>query len=181
LCCDPGVVRRSEGTCFPLPEAVANLLSQGESLQGLQNIACDSRTFCVRCLVWRPDGSKAHHCRVCQRCVVDFDHHCVVFGRCIAGKGFWQRKYMMPRFIGGGNMDYFCGLAAMGLAGPVTCIASVSAALLSSPDTSSHWIGGCLLGAFLLSCMTLMQRNSCLWMAIKCTARQCGCWVARRR
>ena len=30
-------------------------------------------------------GRAAHHCSLCQRCVVDHDHHCGVLGRCIAG------------------------------------------------------------------------------------------------
>lgn len=38
-------------------------------------------TICKQCHVWRPP--MAHHCRICQRCVRQFDHHCGILGRCI--------------------------------------------------------------------------------------------------
>ena len=107
-CRDPGVIARSPETCFPLPDKVAELLRAGQDVSGLRNIRSSEgcRTFCVRCLVWRPEGSshadsddddsgsdsdeeegEVHHCSICQRCVVHYDHHCHILGRCIAGKG----------------------------------------------------------------------------------------------
>jgi len=172
LCHDPGVIHRSEASCFPLPECVALHLSEGKPLDGLQNVTLGTRTFCVRCLVWRSGHSPAHHCRICQRCITDFDHHCAVYGRCIAGKGFWRRKCMVPRLCGAGNMDFFVGLISMGVAGPLTCIASVCAALLSSSDAALHWTAGCLIFAFASACLSLVQRSSCLWRIIRC----CRMW-----
>lgn len=98
---DPGVIERSPATCFPMPEEVAVRVRANQSLDDLSNITRDGRTFCVRCLVWRPEGKATHHCDACQRCVTDFDHHCGVFGRCIAGEGFK------------GNMGYFKTIIAM--------------------------------------------------------------------
>ena len=90
---DPGTVRRSEATCFPVPDAVAEKLRRGESLATIGNITRDGRTYCVRCLVWRPnDGGRSggragssltHHCQTCNRCVTEFDHHC----GCTSGSG----------------------------------------------------------------------------------------------
>lgn len=108
---DPGTIKRSPETCFPQPELVAERLRNGQSLDGVGNVQADGRTFCIRCLVWRPDVGDTHHCNTCQRCVADFDHHCGVFGRCIAGEGV------------GGNMGYFKTLIAMGLIGCGTCVA----------------------------------------------------------
>jgi len=89
---DAGQVERSAENCLPIPGEVRMQLLEapGEPLQGLTNssavIATESgvRSYCVRCCVWR--SVHAHHCRICHRCVVHFDHHCGVFGRCIAGK-----------------------------------------------------------------------------------------------
>ena len=55
---DPGVLKRSRETCFPLPEAVAERLHEGKSLQMLENIrGRDGREFCIRCCIWRPRDS----------------------------------------------------------------------------------------------------------------------------
>jgi len=91
---DPGTLTRTPDRCFPWPEIVSARLCTGQSLVGLANVKEGARVFCVRCLLWRP-ASNAHHCSICQRCVVDFDHHCDVLGRCIAGEGC------------AGNMGYF--------------------------------------------------------------------------
>jgi len=101
---DPGVVKRSRETCFPLPNAISEALLAGKDLSSIRSNVRgdDGRTFCVRCFVWRPDNAgEVHHCSICQRCVTHFDHHCGVFGRCICGRGF------------GGNMGYFKVLISM--------------------------------------------------------------------
>ncbi|CAJ1447174.1 unnamed protein product [Effrenium voratum] len=141
---DPGVIKRSPETCFPLPQEVATRLRRGEALEGVENIQEGDSTFCVRCLVWRPtkqrswlaeaaggkmppwlrrclpclrDG-RCHHCRTCGRCVRFFDHHCGVFGRCIAGT------------LVSGNMPFFCTIIFMAFAGFSTMAISLVAALV---------------------------------------------------
>ena len=44
---NPGEVKRSPQSCFPMPERVADRLSQGESLDGLANLSSDGRTYCA--------------------------------------------------------------------------------------------------------------------------------------
>jgi hypothetical protein len=70
---DPGTLKRTPDLCFPQPEVVSNRLRNGQSLVGLDNVKEDGRVFCIRCLLWRPDTNKAHHCSKCQRCVMHFD------------------------------------------------------------------------------------------------------------
>ena len=90
LFADPGIVKRSVRTCHPIPEEVANRIRSGVEDDFGPNVHNDGKSFCTRCLVWRPERS--HHCRICQRCVRGFDHHCGVLGRCIT-----QRN--MPAFV----------------------------------------------------------------------------------
>ena len=137
---DAGVIRRTPTTVQPMPEEVASRLADGAPLRddidpmnGMSNIREGSRSYCVRCFVWReheappsalrilfrrlsghPDRMqrvdvRVHHCRMCNRCVRFFDHHCGVFGRCIAGRGFE------------GNLKYFLSLIALAYTGGITC------------------------------------------------------------
>ena len=145
LCGDPGVIRRSEDRCFPIPDEVLRRLKDGvPTHEGLSNIVDGDRSFCVRCLLWRnrPDGYPAlvgpvqqcaraqpHHCRICNRCVENFDHHCGVFGRCIAGRGMR------------GNMKFFVLIIAMGYGGMLMTIITVAAGLIIRATRQEGWDG----------------------------------------
>lgn len=110
---DPGVIKRTPATTRPVPRDVADRIRSGRSLDDLTRNITDPRrgSYCVRCLVWRDATKKCHHCRVCARCVVDFDHHCGFYGRCIAGT---SRS---------GNMPYFVLIGVVGYAALFTVIA----------------------------------------------------------
>lgn len=80
---DPGVI--------PLPhnnldfsdlhsEAKGKLLSQQK----------EDWTVCARCETYRPP--RAHHCRICQRCVRRMDHHCPWINNCV---GEFNQKYFI--------------------------------------------------------------------------------------
>jgi hypothetical protein len=120
---DPGTLKRSEARCTPIPEGtIRDFLLQGKPVPTtVGNFRDPARgTYCVRCLLWREKAEReVHHCRICQRCVVDFDHHCGVFGRCIAGRGLH------------GNMGYFKGVIAMGCLGTFTTMGAFMAGVSS--------------------------------------------------
>lgn len=111
---DPGIVYRSEDTCYPIPPAILTKLKAGTGMvakgqsMAQANVQADDgmSSYCVRCFVWRPRGS--HHCSVCGRCVRDFDHHCNFYGRCVAG----------PPHCGG-NWLWFNGMILLGF---VACV-----------------------------------------------------------
>ena len=145
---DPGVVRRTQDACLPLPAEVAEKLSVwnpqdpaaavGHPLDGMNNIKEPERSYCVRCCLWRHhneelprrgrihraiagrqvDTVKFHHCSTCQRCVRHFDHHCGVLGRCIAGRGL------------SGNMPCFIMLIMCAYAGTICAGAAVVLGIL---------------------------------------------------
>ena len=80
-------VGRSEAACFPLPDDIQRFLEtrKGSPLMENRRDEAGRRSFCIRCLVWREDKERVHHCTICQRCVPDWDHHCFAFGVCISG------------------------------------------------------------------------------------------------
>ena len=136
---DPGVVKRTQSSVQPVPDEVATRLKERAPLRdeiekrgGMSNIREGSRSYCVRCFVWREHTAAigglrslrqrcrggdpelmadvaVHHCRICARCVRHFDHHCSALGRCIAGRGVLR-----------GNIVYFRTLIAMAWMGVAT-------------------------------------------------------------
>ncbi|KAL9388518.1 hypothetical protein Peur_017123 [Populus x canadensis] len=42
---------------------------------------------CDKCVTYKPP--RAHHCRVCRRCVLRMDHHCLWINNCV---GYWNYK-----------------------------------------------------------------------------------------
>jgi len=140
---DPGVVKRTAQNCFPVPPDVEDRLRRGlplpdnrpskledrsrwrlesEHLTKREKEGGNNLSYCVRCMVWRPNH--AYHCTCCQRCVLHFDHHCGMFGVCIAGKG-WAV----------GNWRYFKTLLYMAGACSMTFLLSlVLSIVFSDPD-----------------------------------------------
>jgi hypothetical protein len=47
-------------------------------------------TICARCEMYRPP--RAHHCRICKRCIRKMDHHCPWINNCV---GEWNQKYFL--------------------------------------------------------------------------------------
>ncbi|KAG8191560.1 hypothetical protein JTE90_021165 [Oedothorax gibbosus] len=58
-------------------------------------------TVCNRCETYRPP--RAHHCRICRRCVRRMDHHCPWINNCV---GELNQKYFIQFLI-------FVGLASL--------------------------------------------------------------------
>ncbi|KAJ6773007.1 PROTEIN S-ACYLTRANSFERASE 16-RELATED [Salix koriyanagi] len=42
---------------------------------------------CDKCCTYKPP--RAHHCRICRRCVLRMDHHCLWINNCV---GYWNYK-----------------------------------------------------------------------------------------
>ncbi|KAK8741323.1 hypothetical protein OTU49_002615, partial [Cherax quadricarinatus] len=86
---DPGIV--------PLPQSrldFSDMHSGGEK--------SDDWTVCARCEMYRPP--RAHHCRICQRCIRRMDHHCPWINNCV---GEWNQKYFLQFLMFVGLMSIY--------------------------------------------------------------------------
>ena len=165
---DGAVIKRSKLTCAPTPPSVKTWLQLAESSKGRKNITGDDgRVYCVRCHVWRPRDSRAHHCATCQRCVVDFDHHCGVFGRCIAGSGLR------------GNMKWFVSIIAMGYCGAGTATASLLLGALKCGELSGSGSYGQFGLVALLAYAGLAVTGWLVILACRCLASLVDCVADR--
>nr|XP_022327665.1 palmitoyltransferase ZDHHC3-like [Crassostrea virginica] len=77
---DPGIV--------PLPTTGLDFsdLHAGKTMPNMK----DGWSVCMKCEAYRPP--RAHHCRICRRCVRKMDHHCPWINNCV---GELNQKYFI--------------------------------------------------------------------------------------
>ncbi|ELU01775.1 hypothetical protein CAPTEDRAFT_172289 [Capitella teleta] len=106
---DPGVV--------PLPKTSLDFsdMHSGQKRKEKE----DGWTVCMKCETYRPP--RAHHCRICQRCVRRMDHHCPWINNCV---GEFNQKFFI-QFL------FYVGIISM------YSISLVIAVWVSDPETKS--------------------------------------------
>uniref|UniRef100_A0A1B0DC24 Palmitoyltransferase n=1 Tax=Phlebotomus papatasi TaxID=29031 RepID=A0A1B0DC24_PHLPP len=71
---DPGTV--------PLPQSRLDFSDIHTTEKG--EMEKEEWTVCTRCETFRPP--RAHHCRICKRCIKRYDHHCPWINSCVSYK-----------------------------------------------------------------------------------------------
>ncbi|XP_031779906.1 palmitoyltransferase ZDHHC3-like [Nasonia vitripennis] len=59
-------------------------------------------TVCTRCETYRPP--RAHHCRICKRCIRRMDHHCPWINNCVGER---NQKYFIPFLVYVGTLALY--------------------------------------------------------------------------
>ncbi|CAL8068097.1 unnamed protein product [Calicophoron daubneyi] len=95
-------------------------------------------TTCTKCGMYRPP--RAHHCRICHRCVRRMDHHCPWINNCV---GEYNQKYFIMFLIYVAILCIYALIivvvcrAALGIGTPISSSSS-SSLHLSSPSSSNE-------------------------------------------
>nr|XP_054760803.1 palmitoyltransferase ZDHHC7-like [Lytechinus pictus] len=82
---DPGIV--------PLPTTAIDFsdVRTGQAPKSrVDRVSGQSWTVCQKCEAYRPP--RAHHCRICRRCIRKMDHHCPWINNCV---GEFNQKYFI--------------------------------------------------------------------------------------
>ncbi|CAG7716678.1 unnamed protein product [Allacma fusca] len=87
---DPGIVPLSPTKIDFSDHNTKTLKERNSELEG----EAGAWTICSRCEAFRPP--RAHHCRICNRCIRRMDHHCPWINNCV---GEWNQKYFMQFLI----------------------------------------------------------------------------------
>ncbi|KAA3679121.1 palmitoyltransferase ZDHHC3/7/25 [Paragonimus westermani] len=106
-------------------------------------------TMCTRCSMFRPP--RAHHCRVCRRCVRRMDHHCPWINNCV---GEYNQKYFVLFLIYVGILCIYA-LILVAVCRAVIASEMSKASEESNPIVVAHTVIlvaiCCLFGLFVLA------------------------------
>lgn len=105
--CDPGLISLTQ---FPL------------KFNGLAAEKPVGWSACTRCSIFRPP--RAHHCRICGRCVRRMDHHCPWINNCV---GEYNQKYFVL---------FLCYVGILCIYALILIV--VCRAVVSTEETASH-------------------------------------------
>ncbi|XP_012257947.2 palmitoyltransferase ZDHHC3-A [Athalia rosae] len=94
VCSDPGVV--------PLPQTRMDFsdIHTGGNRDDFDER--DDWTVCTRCETYRPP--RAHHCRICKRCIRRMDHHCPWINNCVGER---NQKYFIQFLVYVGILAFY--------------------------------------------------------------------------
>ncbi|XWS66183.1 hypothetical protein CRYUN_Cryun05aG0178100 [Craigia yunnanensis] len=103
---DPGHIPSSY---LPDVEDSCSVSDQEPKKNGVQSKYCD------KCAAYKPP--RAHHCRVCRKCILRMDHHCLWINNCV---GYWNYKAFFTLILyatmGSIHSTYYEGVRAAWLA-----------------------------------------------------------------
>ncbi|XP_030397964.1 palmitoyltransferase ZDHHC3-like isoform X2 [Gopherus evgoodei] len=125
---DPGMV--------PLPDTAIDFSDLRSNTPHKSERSNEDWTVCNRCETYRPP--RAHHCRICHRCIRRMDHHCPWINNCV---GELNQKYFI-QFL------FYTGLTAS------SCWWSPSSSGYSSPSSSMTSASGSPLVSQVVSIIT---------------------------
>ena len=103
-------------------------------------------TICTRCEMYRPP--RAHHCRICKRCIRRMDHHCPWINNCVGER---NQKYFL-QFL------FYVGLLA------VYSILLVGLSWYFSPLSSNERGRGATGGTYTSASMKVQASRDALFM-----------------
>ncbi|XP_053331071.1 palmitoyltransferase ZDHHC3-like [Spea bombifrons] len=89
LACHTRAVLSDPGT-VPLPDTAIDFSDLRSNTPRKSDRGNEDWTVCNRCETYRPP--RAHHCRICHRCIRRMDHHCPWINNCV---GELNQKYFI--------------------------------------------------------------------------------------
>ena len=100
---EPGIIPRN---CpeYPIKEIELSEKNKEENEEEKKNQELPSVLIyrkCDTCNIMRPPG--ASHCKMCDNCVMGFDHHCVFISNCVGKR---NRKYFVLFLVYGGILAF---------------------------------------------------------------------------
>ncbi|XP_021302654.1 probable protein S-acyltransferase 16 isoform X4 [Sorghum bicolor] len=115
--------------------------------------------YCQKCCHYKPP--RAHHCRVCKRCVLKMDHHCIWINNCVGHENY---KIFLVFVLYAVVASFY----ALGAFCTVFLKMSSQAAILLEHPLSSR--------LSLMACSTMKELEQCGWQK-KVLGPNIFCWL----